>query len=296
MEWDDLRYVLAVHREGSVAAASRVLGVSNVTVFRRIDAIEDALGVRLFDRTKQGYVATAAAAEIVEQAAPIEQQIRELESRVSKHDSQVRGTVRVTTVDTWGALLLPPMIQKLGGLHPGLRIHLIVDSELLNITQREADIAIRSTAAPPENLIGHRLGAIRYSAYAAKPLARRLRGKKDLSGVPWIGVDPPPTGHLADIRRWIRINGYEGQLVLTSNSVLEAAMAIRSGVGVGVISDLLAGALGGVVAVSEQIAELRRDIWILVHPDLRDVARVTAVYTFLRTEFGKLLSDRSARA
>lgn len=295
MEWDDLRYILAVHRAESVAAAARTLGVSNVTVFRRIDAIERSLGVRLFDRTKQGYVATVAAAEMVEQAARIEEQIVQLESRAWKHDSRVRGTVRVTTVDTWGALLLPPMIRKLGGLHPGLRIHVIVDSELLNMTQREADIAIRSTSAPPENLVGHRLGAIGYSVYAAKSLARRLRGKKDLSGVPWIGIDPPPTGHLADIRRWISIHGYEGQLVLTSNSVMEAAMAIRSDVGVGIISDLLAGALGGVVAVSEEIPELRRDIWILVHPDLRDVARVTAVYTFLRTEFGRLLSSKAAR-
>jgi DNA-binding transcriptional LysR family regulator len=272
-----------------------VLGVSNVTVFRRIDAIEDALGVRLFDRTKQGYVATAAAAEIVEQAAPIEQQIRELESRVSKHDSQVRGTVRVTTVDTWGALLLPPMIRKLGGLHPGLCIHLIVDSELLNITQREADIAIRSTAAPPENLIGHRLGEIRYSAYAAKSLARRLRGKKDLSGVSWVGLDPAPAGHLARTQQWIRANGYEGQLALTTNSVLQMAMAIKMGAGVGIISDLLASALGGVVAVSDEIPEMGRDIWILVHPDLRDVARVTAVYAFLRAEFGKLLSGKATR-
>lgn len=295
MEWDDLRYVLAVQRAGSVAAAARALGVSNVTVFRRLETIEQKLGARLFERKRQGYVATAAALEIVEQAARIDEQVRDLEARVSRHDRQVRGTVRLTTVDTWGALLLPPLIAKLGRLHPALHVNLNVNSELLSIARHEADIALRSTDAPPENLVGHRLGPIRYSVYAAKSLAGRRRTRLDLARVPWVGLQPVPAGHLNSITQWIRRNGYQPRIGFSSNSVLELAMAVRAGVGVGIISNVLADALGGVVAVSPEISELNRDIWLLVHPDLREVTRVATVYAFLRGELGALLTQRGAR-
>lgn len=289
MEWDDLRYVLAVHRAESVAAAARVLGVSNVTVFRRIESIEKSLGVRLFDHTKHGYVATPAAAEIVEQAGQIDQQIKDLESRVWRHDSQVRGTVRVTTVDTWGALILPRLFVKLRDTHPDIRVELIADIENLSIARREADIAIRGTSAPPENLVGHRLAGLRNAVYASRSFAsRRLRSKKDLGSVPWIAPDFASTGAALRMVQWIKANGYESRVVLTCNTVLGMAFAIKAGLGVGVMTSVLADAIGGLVAVSPQLRELDRDVWILVHPDLRDVARVAAVYAFLRVELARI--------
>jgi DNA-binding transcriptional LysR family regulator len=292
MQWDDLRYVLAVHREGSVAAAARVLGVSNVTVFRRIEAIEKSLGVRLFDRTKHGYVATPAAAEIVEQAGRIEQQVNDLESRVWKHDSQVRGTVRVTTIDTWGTYILPPLLLKLQKIHPDVRIELVMGLEMLNITRREADIAIRATAAPPENLVGHKLAPLKNFVHAAKSFAAsRLRRKRDLASVPWVALDPITIGQPLRINQWIKANGYDPQVVLRCNSVLGTAAAIKAGVGVGVLSSVLARAVGGLVAVSPHLKDLDRDAWILVHPDLREVARVATVYAFLRGELGRTFSE-----
>jgi DNA-binding transcriptional LysR family regulator len=290
MEWDDLRYVLAVHREGSVAAAARVLGVSNVTVFRRIDAIEEALGVRLFDRTKQGYVATAAAAEIVERAGRIEEQIRDLESRVWKHDSRVRGIVRVTTVDTWGALILPDLLVKLRDLHPELRVELILAEGMLSMTKREADIALRTTPSPPENMIGHRLGVLRNSVHASKSFAARHLKKKDLHGVPWVAPVESLGGQPQRISQWVKSNGFEQRIVLTCDSVLGLVATVKAGLGVGVMSDVVAAAMGGLVQVSPRIRELDREVWLLIHPDLREVARVTAVYSFLRTELAKIFT------
>jgi DNA-binding transcriptional LysR family regulator len=292
MEWDDLRYVLAVHRAESVAAAARTLGVSNVTVFRRIEALEKSLGVRLFDRTKQGYIPTVAAAEIVEQAGRIEEQIKELESRVWKHDSQVRGTVRLATVDTWGSLILPEMLVKLRELHPDLHVELLLAEDMLSITKREADIALRTTAAPPENLVGHRLGVLRSSVYAEKTFAaRHLRGKKkDLSSVPWLAPGPNLAGQPLRISQWIAAQGYERRIVLTCDSVLGMVSAVKAGLGVGIMSDVVADALGGLAVVSPRIPELDREVWLLIHPDLRDVARVTAVYGFLRAELGRVFS------
>ena len=295
MEWDDLRYILAVHRGESVAAAARTLGVSNVTVFRRIESIEKALGVRLFDRMKQGYVATVAAAEIVEQAGRIEGQIRDLESRVWRHDSQVRGSVRVTTMDSFGAVLLPVLVTRLHDTHPDLRIELVIDPGFLSITRREADIALRATPAPPENLVGHRLGPLRSAAYASKSfVARRLRKQRNLAAVPWGGAGPRLPGLPQQANQWIKANGYAPQVILTTNSFLGMALAVKSGAGVGIMSSVLAGAIGGLVAVTPQIKELDRDMWILIHPDLREVARVAAVYSFLRTELGSIFAKPAA--
>ena len=99
MQWDDLRYVLAVHSAGSVAAAAGQLGVSNVTVFRRLKAMEKQLGVRLFDRTRRGYVATPPALEIVRQAEQIEEDVGALERRIWRQDKELHGVVRVTAPD-----------------------------------------------------------------------------------------------------------------------------------------------------------------------------------------------------
>ena len=125
MQWDDLRYILAVHRGGSMAGAARLLGVSHVTVFRRVEAIEKSLAVRLFERKKQGYEATPAGQDMVEQAAQIEEQIKAVEARVWQHDCQVKGTLRITATDSFNTVVLPPIIASLCAQYPDLKVDLV---------------------------------------------------------------------------------------------------------------------------------------------------------------------------
>jgi molybdate transport repressor ModE-like protein len=287
MQWDDLRYVLVLHRTGSLAGAARALGVSHVTVFRRIDKLEKALGARLFDRRQQGYIATPAAAEIVQQAGQIEEQIKSLESRVWKHDSRVHGTVRVTTTDSFSATVLSPLLAQLHQQYPDIIIDQVIVNGLLNIAKRDADIAIRATNSPPEMLVGHKIGPLREAVFASKAFAARyLRKSRDLSKVPWVGLDRSLSGDRG--MQWIKANGYGSRIVLLSNSFLGSAYAVKAGVGVGIMSCIVAGGLQGLIRVSPLIPEVETQVWILVHPDLREVARVAAVYAFLRTELGKL--------
>ncbi|MBI2993912.1 MAG: LysR family transcriptional regulator [Gammaproteobacteria bacterium] len=287
MQRDDLRYVLAVHRTGTLAGAARLLGVSHVTVFRRIEAIEKTLGARLFDRKRQGYIATPAAAEIVQQAAQIEEQIKAMESRVWKHDSRIHGIVRITSTDTFSALILAPLLAQLRQQCPEIVVDLVIVNGLLNIGKREADIAVRATHSPPEMLVGHRIGPLRFAVYASKSFAaRHLRKDKDLSKVPWVRLDASLSGDRS--MQWIGESGYQPRIALFCNSYLGRTYAVHTGVGVGVMSCIVAAGLPGLVRVSPLIPELETQVWILVHPDLREVARVAAVYAFLRTELGKL--------
>lgn len=285
MEWDDLRYVLAVHRAGTLAGAARALNISNVTVFRRIEHIEKTLGVRLFDRKRQGYVATPIGAEIIGQAEQVEDQVNAIERRAWRQDSQVQGTVRLTTTDTIAIMVLPGMLARLRKAHPRLNVELIVSHDPFNITKRDADIAIRHTVTPPEMLVGHKLTVVRYAVYGQRRFAPRRGRAPDLSALPWVSPDDVPT----EFRfiKWIRDNGYEPRVVLNCNSFVALAAAVKAGVGVGILSCFTAKSLGGLVRLSAPIPETEWQYWILTHPGLRDVARVSTVYSFLREEFAK---------
>jgi DNA-binding transcriptional LysR family regulator len=286
MEWDDLRYVLAVHRAGTLAGAARALNVSNVTVFRRIEHIEKALGVRLFDHKRQGYVATPIAADVVEQAEQVEERITALERRVWRQDAEVHGTVRITTTDTIATFILPEVLAALGKAHPLLRVEAIVSHDAFNITKRDADIAIRHTMKPPEMLIGHRLAAVRYAVYGGRRFAPR-RGRKapDLATVPWVSPEDSPVEYR--FIKWIREQGHEDRVVLRCNSFVALAGAIRAGVGVGILSCFSADSMEGLVRLSPVIKDCEWQYWILTHPELRDVARVATVYAFLRAAFAE---------
>lgn len=122
MHWDDLRYVLAVHRAGTLAGAARTLKISHVTVFRRIEAIEKDLGARLFDRKQHGYVPTALAEEFLRQAEQVEEQILAMERGILRQDSQIHGTVRIAATDTIGCTVLPVVLQQLKAAHPQIRV------------------------------------------------------------------------------------------------------------------------------------------------------------------------------
>jgi DNA-binding transcriptional LysR family regulator len=290
MQWDDLRYVLAVHTTGSVAAAARQLNVSNVTVFRRIKAVEKQLGVRLFDRTRTGYVATPPALEIVAQSERIEENVGALERRIWRQDQELSGTVRITAPDSTGPFVIAPLLHKLHKLHPNIRIELNLDNRVLNMSKRDADIAIRPTTSPPENLIGHRLPPLVYAPYAAKVLLGSGRSRQpDLAKLPWVGLDQSFTGkRITAYQRYLESHAPPGRVILRVNSLLGMALAVRDGVGVGALSCIGAARLGGLVRVGPVIDELRLDLWILSHPELRGVARVASVYAFLREEITRL--------
>jgi DNA-binding transcriptional LysR family regulator len=286
MEWDDLRYVLAVHRSGTLAGAARTLRVSHVTVFRRVEAIEAALGVRLFDRKRQGYVATIAGEDIVARAAQIEDAVNTLERSVWRQDAEVHGTVRLTTTDTIGNTVLAPMLAALRQAHPDIVVELDVSLTVQNITKRDADIAIRHTAKPPEMLVGHVLTPVHYGVYGCQRDFGGRRRAPDLAAVPWVSPEDTPMDYR--FIRWIRESGYEDRIVLRCGSFLALAHAVRAGVGVGIVSHFVAAEVGGLVPLTPTLAPLDLQYWILTHPELRQVARVTAVYAFLRKAFAAL--------
>ncbi|WP_179505782.1 MULTISPECIES: LysR family transcriptional regulator [unclassified Sphingomonas] len=143
IDWDDVRYFLAAARKGSVRAAAKHLGVNHATVLRRIGNLEDRLGAQMFEKLPSGYRLTAAGEEVLELAGEMEASSHQLETRVLARDQSARGLLRVTMPPFLASRLLMPDLAEFARLHPGIEIEILSTGEVANLTNREADVAIR---------------------------------------------------------------------------------------------------------------------------------------------------------
>src|SRR6478609_5407604 len=149
MDWDDLRYVLAIHREKSLSRAAATLGVTRTTVGRRLKEVEARLGVRLFDRNEEGLAATATGDELAAAAMRIEEEIHLTEGRVLGRDAELRGRLRVSTLDFIFAGF-PDVFASFVQRYPGVDVTVGVTNERVSLIRREADIALRLGNSPAE--------------------------------------------------------------------------------------------------------------------------------------------------
>src|ERR1700712_5280141 len=142
-DWDDVRYFLAAAREGLVRAAAGRLGMNHSTVLRRIAQLEERLGTQMFEKLPSGYRLTPAGEEVLELAIQMEATSLQLETRVFGRDQGVRGLLRVTLAPTLATHLLMPDFADFAHLHPDIEMEILSSGELANLTNREADVAIR---------------------------------------------------------------------------------------------------------------------------------------------------------
>lgn len=163
MDWDDLRYFHAVAEAGSLSAAARSLSVNHSTVYRRIAAFEAREGVALFDRIDGRYVLTAAGEEMRASSGRIAEEVDTLSRRLSGRDLRLTGTLRVTTTDSLAAEFLGPHIAGFVHTYPGIELELVIDTQHLSLSRRQADVAIRPTSVPPETLIGRRVAELAFA-------------------------------------------------------------------------------------------------------------------------------------
>lgn len=290
--WDDLRYFLAVAKTGSLSGASRRLGVNHSTVFRRIGAFEEELGVRLFERLPNGYLLTQAGEAMQEGALRVEDEIASLSRKVTGQDLRLSGTIRVTTLDMLAFGLLPRHLAKFRTDYPGIEVELIVGNAALNLNRREADIALRVGNAPPETLVGRRVGRLVFAIYASKTY---LAGKSavELAAHDWVGFD---TEHAALTRRF-GVFLPSAEPLFRTNSIAAAIAATKAGIGLAPLPCGLADLEADLVRVAALPGDFTLDLWLLTHEDLRQTARIRAFLDFLAEALAKeapLLQGRSS--
>lgn len=284
-DWDDLRFFLAVARAGRLTVAARRLGADHATVSRRITSLEEALKATLFERRPQGYALTPHGERLVAAAETIESAALAASSEIGGADLALSGTVRLGAPDGFGTAFLAPRLAGLAERYPDLEIQLIAMPRLLSLSKREADIAI--ALAPPKEgkVVARKLTDYRLGLYAAPSyLATHapVLGLDELHRHTLVGyiddlIFMPELDYLDEIAKGLRPK-------LQSSSLVAQMEATLAGAGLCVLPHFLAARRPELVPVLPGIVELTRTFWLIVHAELKDVARIRATVDFLVRE------------
>jgi DNA-binding transcriptional LysR family regulator len=271
LNWDDLRIVLAVAEAGTISGAAAALRISHPTLSRRLRSMEQRLGVRLFERMPSSCLPTEAGEEMRLVAARLRDEIAAVEGRIAGRDKDPRGPVRLTAPDAVSEYLLPGMLAEICREAPDLTIELMVSNQVLSLAQRSADIALRVTDAPDPALRGRRVGTVAMAVYAERALAAS-GPMDDGADRPWVGYDAA----LACTKpgAWVAANVPDRCIRFRANTLLGAARAVRSGIGLGMLPCFVGGSIPELMRMTPPISSLELGLWLLVHPDIARVPRV----------------------
>lgn len=288
LAWDDFRLVRAIAIAGGMPGAATALGINHSTVFRRLGQIEEALGIKLFERHRNGYALTSAGEEMVAIAERLDGDINAFTRKIAGSEVAPAGELRVTTNDSLLVDLLTPLFGAFQQKFPDIRLDIILSNQALNLSRRDADVAIRATDHPPETLVGRRAAFIAWALYG------RAQDFPDPAAV--------SEEHLFQ-RRWISMGDQFGQfnvvkyarehvpseqIVYKVNTVLGLAEAVESGLGIGHLPCFIADKRPALKRLAPLEDGFGADLWLLTHPDLRSSARVRVFLDFLAAEIAKL--------
>lgn len=291
--WDELRTALHVARAGTVSGAAQRLGVHHATVIRHIDALEDRLGVKLFQRHAKGYALTEAGRLLTDSAAEAEARFDTLSNRLHMLQSGIEGELCVTTVPEVCDLILPVMM-RLRHDHPRLVPCLRVEARLARLEYGEAHLAIRAGARPaePDNVV-QPLGALPMALYAAQSYAERHglpTTDTELAGHDVVTMQPGQAR--APFDRWMEQNAPKVSLHSNDRATLRAAIAAGLGIGFAPVEPGAA----GLVQVMPPRAEWMAELWLVTHVDLHRSPKVQAAATALKDHFLQITVPKSMQS
>jgi DNA-binding transcriptional LysR family regulator len=286
LSWDDFRFVKAIAGTKSLSGAAEALGVNHSTVFRRLGQIEQQLGSRLFQRGRMGYALTPCGEEMVELAERMGEDIVAFERRATGQDLRPSGELRITTSDVVLLHLLNDVLIGFRRAYPGIMLDVLVSNQRLNLSKRDADVALRATYQPPDTLEGQRIARIAWAVYgpralAAKPFDPVTDGRQH----DWVTFADHFS--VAKASKWLREHADQTRIVYKVNTLVGLAEAAAGGVGLALLPCFVGAAVPGLVRLAPPLAELAGELWLLTHPDLRNTARVRAFLDYCAAEIAK---------
>lgn len=279
MNWDELRTFLAVVRSGSIRRGARALGVNHGTVSRRLQAFQQTMGSTLLEREDGRLVLTAAGEDLHRTALAVEEQMLAVSRRVAGGDQKLSGTLRVTLSEPLFAALAADF-ASFSNSHPEIRLEFVTGIQYINLSRRDADLALRISNTPPPNLIGSKLCEVGGAFYASQAYLRRA-GPRALENYDWIGWDES-LSHLPGAR-WMHAGIDAERIRVCVDNPVAMEIAIRGGLGVGLLTCMTGDALPTLTRLSPPSVELIGNLWLLVHRDLRHLARIRVLHDFLAT-------------
>jgi DNA-binding transcriptional LysR family regulator len=283
LDWDDLKYFLAVARHGSTLSAAKALSLSQSTVHRRLEELEKRLGRHLVLRSPAGYRLTELGEEMVVYAERVEESVLAFERRLGDARLGLSGSIKLTCPEpVGGRLMRSNLIAEFERQFPGLRIEFVMSDKLLDLAKGQADIAIRGTEPREEALVSRRIASSPWAIYASKAYCES-HGKPaaiaDIAGHEIALFDVELGEH--PINRWFKRIAPAAPIGARCNSISGLLAAAKSGVGLAALPVVVGGAEHDLLQVLEPVRELTTHFYLVTHRDLRDAPRVRAFSTFV---------------
>ena len=289
-DWDDLRYFLAVARNGSTLAAAKALGLSQSTVHRRLSELEQRLGRDLVIRHPTGYRLTEFGSEMLPYAEDVERAVQSFAQHPATIARGEFGTIRVTCPEPIVyRITQSTLLDRFHARHPGLRIEFVMSDKYVDLSKGDADVAIRSGDTDDDVLVGRKIADSIWAVYASHKYIERHGAPlrvEDLNAHSVIGLDETMAKHRAST--WLRDVAPRANVAARNNSILGLVYAVKSGVGIAPLPTALGDAESDLVRVLGPIPELARSWRLLTHPDLRQTPRVAAFFDFIIKELETL--------
>ena len=282
-EWSDWRVFLAVARHGSTLAAGRALRISQSTASRRVQALEAALGVRLFERRAAGYRLTDAGAAVLANAEAIEAAAQATEVEARSQARTLHGTVKLTTEEVFAVTILPPILRELHERYPEIYLELDTAQALRDLAAGEADVALRSTSKPqPDGVVGRALGSDEWTLYCSRDYAAAHgvpHSRQDLLHHNIVGGGGG--GLWRTYSRWLDELGLQERVTVSYGSANGLLSAVKAGIGVAVLPCIVADADPDLIPCFPPRPDHGRVMWVLTHERVRRTPAVRVVADLL---------------
>lgn len=289
LDWDDLRYFLAVATGGSTLAAGRTLRVSQTTAARRIAALEATLGLTLFERRQAGYALTEDGEALLASARATAAAAATFADHAAARRRDAAGTVRLTTSAIFAETVLPPMLGDLHDAHPAIRLELDASDEVQDLASGGADVALRSAVQlDGGGLVARRIADDNWTLYCSQAYAAahgRPATRRDLHGHALIGGGE--RGVWAYYRQWLEDNGLADTVAMHHGTVTGLLAAVRAGIGCAALPCLVADQDPQLLRCLPPGAA-KRSIWLVTHERVRHSPRVRTVIDFLADRLAQL--------
>lgn len=282
MDWDYLRYIHALAIGGTLAKAGEILGVHQTTVLRRLDQMEESLGVQFFERNRDGLQLTPVGETAFREAARLSTEMENLERKLVGQDSAPVGKVRLAAEDLMMNELLSPILAELVREFPDIELEVLTDNDVANLSHREADLTLRPENKPQATLEGERIAAVESAVYGSARYCRRNRDmdvENQPEGCVWI-VPDETFSHLAT-GRWYRKHLKHVSSVIRCNSLQSMHALARAGAGLAVLPCYLGESTRELRRLSDPLEGESVDLWLHVNQDTQQMARVRIVMEYL---------------
>ncbi|MFK5855553.1 MAG: LysR family transcriptional regulator [Bacteroidota bacterium] len=284
MNWNDIHVFLVIAREKSLACAALTLGVTHSTVFRKLNALEKNINIKLFSRNTDGYVLTETGKEVLAYAENISTHIDDLNKLLNSRNTETQGIINVTAPHNLAYNFLPRYFYKFNKKYPDISIKILVSNKNFNLSRLDADLAIRATQEPPENLIAKKLLSLKWGAYAS---IEYLSDKNipltldDLNEHLLISSDQALS--MLPAYQWIESNIHSSKIIVRCNDLMSMSAFAESNLGIAFLPDDQA--KPELQRLFDLPSDIMSDIWMLIHPDMRQCKRLIILRDFLLESF-----------